>query len=463
MKTHPCPTTCCPTAGAGHAAKPKLITGTTPLVLHDYFALVGILVLGILATLGCRSHSAGAEEGTWQTARGSEIIVVEAVPVQAQPVERTVHFVGTLDAWETIDITPKVQGKVLAIHADVGDRVLPGALLLELDPVDYRLAVEEAQRALEAELARLGLREPPESSFDIDQLPAVQRAEAVRENSWRKYLREKELLERNAGSAQAFEQAETDWKVADAQLRQARLEAEAILAQVRHRQAALAVARQRLTDTQLFAPTAPDSTPSSGSPPYDFIVSERFVSAGEMVGAFPSAPAFTLVRDDILKLRVLVPERYLSQVRQNLEVFVTCDAYPGEKFPAQVARIYPTIDPANRTFQVECHVPNPDRRLKPGAFARAEVVLERNERALVVPREAVVRFAGVTKLFVIENEQARAVEVEIGTEGRDWVEVKGNLRAGALVAIDGQSRLVDGSRVKLRAPPADDGASASEE
>ncbi len=412
--------------------------------------LLGSLVMSGAFAAGCHLGHAETEDRIWQAGDTTDAIAVEITEVVSRPVERTIHLVGTLDAFETIRVTPKVEGKVAALYADVGDRVLPGALLLELDPVDYRLAVQEAEKALEAELARLGLTEPPDGDFDVAQLPSIQRAEAVLENAWRRYQREKEVLQRSAGSVQAFEQAETDWKVADAQLRQARLEAQATLAAVRLRQAMLATARQRLEDTKLFVPYPAEPYSGSLAPSYEYAVAERFVSVGEMVRVFPSTAAFTLVRDDVLKFRVLVPERYLSSVRPDLKVTLLSDAYPGEKFSAHIARIYPTIDPVNRTFQVECHVHNIGQRLKPGGFARAEVVLEKNDEALMVPREAILRVAGVTKVFVVDKARARAVEVQLGVEDREWIEIRGPLRAGDRVVVEGHTRLVDGSAVRVR-------------
>lgn len=106
------------------------------------------------------------------------------------------------------------------MHFDVGDRVAPGESLLELDPTDYQLAVEEARQSLNQELSRLDLRQSPSDTFDVEQLPSVESARLLLENAEQKFERQKTLLGQNASSGQAFEQAETDLKVADAALRQ---------------------------------------------------------------------------------------------------------------------------------------------------------------------------------------------------------------------------------------------------
>lgn len=410
-----------------------------------------VSLAGVWLLLGCRGRHPGAEDQRKDKVQAMQPVAVTVVPVEMRPLERKVAVVGTLYGFEQITVTPKVEGKVVAIFYDVGDRVPPGALLLEIDATDYQLAVQEAERALQAELARLGLTELPGDNFDIEQLPSVESARLIRENAARRYQREKELFARNAGVLQQFEQAETDLKVADAKLRQARLDASAILAAARHRQALLDVARQRLADTRLYAPVLP-AEPGTRSPPYDYVVVKRLLSVGEMVRAFPSTAAFELVRDDILKLRVLVPERYLKQVQVGMQVSLRSEAYPQEEFPATVARVYPTINPANRCFEVEAHVANFDHRLRHGGFAKAEVVISRNEHSPVIPIDALVQVAGVQKVFVVKNGVVRAVEIQVGTQGSGWIEAIGNLQEGDLVVTSGQSRLVDGAAVQVQQP-----------
>src|SRR5262249_42533348 len=113
-----------------------------------------------------------------------------------------------------------------------------------------------------------------------------------------------------------------------------------------------------------------------------------------------------------------------------------------------VARISPTIDVANRTFGVVIGIRNGDGKLKAGGFASAEIVV-RSDQVVTVPPEALVQFAGVNKVFVIEGDKARVIEVTVGTRDKEWVEV-GGLPAGAKVITSGQSQLVDGSPIRIR-------------
>lgn len=408
--------------------------------------LATVLTMCVAGCQGKKPESAKVDSVAGATVDAA--VPVSIASVEVREVERRVSVVGTLHGFERITITPKVEGRVQAIHFDVGDRVPPGKTLLELDPTDYQLAVEEAKRSLNQELSRLDLKQAPPENFDVEQLPSVESARLLLKNALQKFERQKTLLGQNASSGQTFEQAETDLKVADAALRQARINAQATLAAVKHRESLLNQALQKLSETEVKSPTLGKILRSSALK--DFVVAKRMASVGEMVRAFPSTPVFELVLDDVLKLHVMVPERYMSQVQMGLDVEVRVEAYPNEVFPGKVARINPTVDPQSRSFDVEAHVLNSDHRLRHGGFAKADVVVGTADKAITVPLEAVTRFAGVSKVFTVRDETAQEIEIAIGTQGPGWVEALGGLQAGDVVVTSGQSKLANGTRVTVR-------------
>lgn len=427
--------------------------------LHQAAAILGTfrvaratLVWASIAAFGmtgCHGKKAASTKANSVAEPAVAVAVpVSVVPVELRAVQRRVSVVGTLHGFERITITPKIEGRIQATYFDVGDRVAPGTTLLDIDPTDCQLAVNEAQQALNQELSRIDLKQPPSDDFDVEQLPAVESARLLLRNAQQKYERQKTLLSQNASSGQTFEQAETDMKVADAVLRLARVNARTTLAAIKHRESLLTLARQKLSETQVNAPTLGKKSQSSAGS--EFIVAKRMASVGEMVRAFPSTPVFELILDDVLKLHVMLPERYMAQVKTGLTVEVSVDAYPNEMFSGKVARINPTVDPQSRSFDVEAYIPNSDHRLKHGGFAKAEVIVGNADQALTVPLEAVTRFAGVSKIFKVQDGAAQEVEIAIGTQGSGWVEALGGLQASDVVVISGQSRLANGTRVTVR-------------
>jgi membrane fusion protein (multidrug efflux system) len=178
-------------------------------------------------------------------------------------------------------------------------------------------------------------------------------------------------------------------------------------------------------------------------------VARRFVSVGEYVR--PGSPVFSLVALDPLKLRGDVPERFAHELQVGQEVEVGVDAAPGIVFTGRLSRISPASNPQSRSVAVEALVDNGKRQLKPGFFANAAVITRTDDRALMVPQDAVVSFAGVTKVFVVRDGVAQEREVEAGTRSGDGlVEIISGVAAGDMVATSGLSKLENGASVSIR-------------
>jgi len=184
--------------------------------------------------------------------------------------------------------------------------------------------------------------------------------------------------------------------------------------------------------------------------PLTYAVTKRRASEGQTLKQGDAV--FDLVIENPLRLWVNVPERYHSDVRAGQPVRVRVASYPDTDFEGTVTRINPSVDPVSRTFQVEAAVPNNRGMLRPGGFAKASILANRNAQADMAPIESIIRFAGVTKLFVLEGEKVRAIEVETGQEKAGWVEVIGKLPKEAQVVTTGQTQLADGTAVTVRVP-----------
>jgi len=125
------------------------------------------------------------------------------------------------------------------------------------------------------------------------------------------------------------------------------------------------------------------------------------------------------------------------------------DAYREEIFKGTVTCISPTVDPESRTADVEIQVDNRDYRLKPGMFARVNLVVQRREQVLLLSKDSLLRKSGPTKVFVHNNGTASLREVSLGLEGEQFVEVLRGLQEGEEVIIAGQYELRDGMPVKV--------------
>jgi membrane fusion protein (multidrug efflux system) len=128
---------------------------------------------------------------------------------------------------------------------------------------------------------------------------------------------------------------------------------------------------------------------------------------------------------------------------------VVVDALGAERFLGTISRISPTVDPKSGTFRARVEVPDPTRRLKPGMFARVNIVYERRENALQLPRAAIVDADGTQSVFVVTGDKAEQRPVRTGLANNGWVEVVEGLDGRERVVVVGQAGLKTGSAVKV--------------
>ncbi len=379
-------------------------------------AFVGALVL----LGGCRGQS---QVSSAQNPAGGDVASpkrVQTTRVVAQPLEDTMMVVGTLTAYDQATLKVKVPGRLQTITVDLGSVVHRGQLIAQIEPRDYELRVEQAEAALAQARARLGL--PPEGTddrLDPEQTSLVRQARAVLEEARVNYERSARLLEEGIIPRSRFDADEAAYKVALSRYQDALEEVRNRQALLAQRRSELALARQQLADTAIYAP-------------FDGVVQERHTSVGEFLAV--GSPVVTIVRMDPLRLRAEVPEREAHRVRLGQRVRVMVEGDPAI-YAGRIVRLSPTIAPQNRMLVVEAEVRNPGR-LRPGAFARVEIIAGEGRPAPVVPPRAIVSFAGLEKVFVVQEGKAVEKRVTTGRRTGEWVEILSGLEPGEEVVLD---------------------------
>jgi membrane fusion protein (multidrug efflux system) len=210
------------------------------------------------------------------------------------------------------------------------------------------------------------------------------------------------------------------------------------LARLQESQARQALDQVRLAKTRLRAPFAG-------------VLGLRRVSPGDYVQI--GHDIVNLEAIDTIKLDFRIPEIYLAQVRPGQDVEVQVDAFPNRSFTGEVYAIDPGIDEETRTLRLRARIPNPDRTLRPGMFARAALALERREDALLVPEQAIIPLGDDKFVFRVENGKAALTQVEIGQRREGKVEIRAGLARDDMVITAGQTPKVrDGTPVNVVAP-----------
>ena len=183
--------------------------------------------------------------------------------------------------------------------------------------------------------------------------------------------------------------------------------------------------------------------------PIDGVVTARNYDAGDLYGM--SAPIYTVEQIVPVKLLVGISESDYTKVKKGDAIEITADAIPGKVFYGKVEKIYPTIDPATRTFTVEVVVDNKYKTLRPGMFARVVVNFGSNNN-VVVPDVAVVKQQGSGERFAyVLNEDGTVTyqKVVLGRRMGAEYEVLEGLQDGAKIVTGGQIRLKDGVKVTV--------------
>ena len=181
--------------------------------------------------------------------------------------------------------------------------------------------------------------------------------------------------------------------------------------------------------------------------PIDGVVTARNYDVGDMYAM--SAPLYTVEQIKPVKLLVAVSESDYTKVKKGDSVEISADAIPGKTFYGKIEKIYPTIDAATRTFNVEVVVANNYSTLRPGMFARVVVDFGSNNN-VVIPDVAVVKQQGSGERFVyVLNEDGTVTytKVVLGRRMGTEYEVLEGLSDGAKIVTGGQIRLKDGIRV----------------
>ena len=390
-----------------------------------------------LATLaGCGKKdlppqgSAGSGTGA---AKPAEEISVAVAPALRTSIPRKIEFVGSLAGAEQVTLSSEVEGTVETVRADLGDPVHRGQVLVSLVPDEFLQRKEQARAELDQVSSRLGIPAGTEGA-DIEKTSLVRKSLAEFDNARKDLERRKDLAGKNLIAMKEVDDADARFLVAEANVRAAREEANNLLATLRGKKAALAIAEKKLRDTGVKSPI-------------DGFIESRMVSTGEYVKV--GTPLFRIVDDRTIRLLGEVPEFYAASLTAGLPVELSVDGRPGKTYRGTLKRISPASNAANRAIQVEGNFPNANRELKSGFFGKAAILLRVDPDGVSVPKQAVVTFAGVEKVFVIDNNAARERPVKLGQDLGDRIEIVEGIAAGDRVAVSRTGKLVEGSRVRV--------------
>jgi RND family efflux transporter MFP subunit len=372
----------------------------------------------LLLAAGCKSgYQSGANQNT--PADNKTARQVKTARVEEMPFGETVTANGTLAAYDQSTASAKVAGRLSTITVDLGSVVRRGQMVAQVEVSDYKLRVQQAEAALAQARARVGLSpDGKDDAVNPEQTGTVRQARAVLDEAKVSRDRAAKLVQQGIVARSEFDSIDATYKVAVSRYQDAIEEIRNRQALVAQRRSELALARQQLGDTAVYAPL-------------DGIVQQKRASVGEYLAA--GAPVVDIVRMNPLRLQAEVPERDAGTVRFGQSVRVTVEG-DANVYVGQIKRLSPVITQQNRMLMVEADVQN-DGRLRPGSFAKAEIVTNDAKMAATVPNSSIVTFAGIEKVIVVQNGKALEKPVTTGRRNGDWTEIVAGVNIGDQVIV----------------------------
>lgn len=355
----------------------------------------------------------GFRPGGGRGAFGAQPMRVDSAGVARSDIAEQLQIVGNLTGAATVEVAPKINGRLRQVDLRLGDAVTRGQEVARVEDDELRQQVSQAEASYEVARATVRQREAD-----------LLLAETTRDRS-------QSLFSRALVSRQELDDAEARYQAANAQLDLAR-------AQFDEAGARLEELRINLDNTVMVSPV-------------DGFIGRRYLDPGAYVTS--NTAVVSVVDISLVRLVANLVERDLRLVEEGVRARIEVDAFPSESFEGRVARIAPVLDPATRTAEIEIEVPNSDFRLKPGMYARVRLVVGNKSQALVVPREAVVVRTSARGVFRVDSSggapTAQFVTLVTGLEDELHVEVVEGLSEGDRVVTTGAAGLQHGDPVLL--------------
>ena len=416
-----------------------------------------LAILGAAAIWAYRANVSTARPAmdmSMPVTAGDTPFPVTLAPVERGPMAGTVVYTGSVAAFSEEDIFPRVTGRIVEMPVYPGDAVRAGQVVARLDDLELGSRVREAEamavtaqanRAqMEADLvaARHGVAQmereltmvEAERGYAAGVLARAERLVTVGAISQQEY-------ENDRSMAQALDAKR---EAAQAKLEQARAMELSARRKLEAADSMVAQGRAALRTASVVRDYVTIVAPSSG------YVVKRLVAPGVLVQ--PGMAILKMAQVDRVRLQANVGERDIAAIRVGSPVTVTTTA--GQGFAARVTSVFPFIDQGPRTAVVEAIVDNHDRRLLPGQYVTMQLVTGERAGAMTVPRGAVTRLGGATKVWVARDGRAEPREVTTGFENADRVEIVRGLSGDERVIARGNEGLYAGARVKEAAAAA---------
>jgi RND family efflux transporter MFP subunit len=387
-----------------------------------------ILSLALLASCSSKSKESAARADA--KAEPAAVIQVSTAAVIERSTNRGVEVVGSLEAQDEVTVSSQASGNLESISVDLGSPVSRGQVIARIDQRELKLKRDQAEAALHQAEAKLGITR--DGKIDPQKQPDVRQAVAGLERARYDLIAAKKLFDAGTISNQQYDVYQKTVEQAEARYQASLENVRNLEAIIEEKRAALDLTKKQLADSDIISPITG-------------VVKEKTASRGEYLQ--PGKPVVTIVQINPLRLKLEVPETFAAGIARGQVVTLRVDSFADREFKGVIKRINPSMDEKNRSLIAEAEVANPNALLRPGMFARSQIVSNSTTMALMVPDKAVVSLAGVTKVFVADGGHAVERMVKLGARDGSLIEILEGVKSGERVITSNTEQLHDGSAV----------------
>jgi HlyD family secretion protein len=389
--------------------------------------------------------------GSHEEAPLKPVVDVKVAKAETADVRISVRAPASIFAREQANISSRLTAPIRKLLVRKGDNVAAGQVLAQLDNRDLLAQRDEAVAAVTDADANLQKVSSGTLPTDIERArgQAVS-AEAALNQAQKTYDRRRQLFEQGAIPQRDLLLSQTELAQANAAYEVAKKSLDLLQNQSRDKDILIAKskveqAQARLSFVKAQLEFTEIRSASTGT------ITEQFMFPGDM--AKPDVPLFTIMDLSIAIARAQIPESEAAAVRSGEAcTFVPSDD-KGASFDGRVSMVNQAVDPARRTIESWCEIPNPKRVLRGGMFGQVMFVTGVAPKSVVVPLTAVQLAEGTKKGFVmVAGEKGEAVkrDVEIGEVFEDKVQIKSGVTAGDSVIVQGAYGLPDGTQIRVQ-------------
>lgn len=368
-------------------------------------------------------------------------------------------FVGTIEGKRHSMVGSAVGGRVIEFCVNEGDRVQKDDPLAKLLTGNLDIQIRAARA--EHELRKHELLELKNGSREEEKRQAENRmkaAEAAMKFAKSRLSRTRELVGRNASTPNQLEDDASASDVAIETYLAAKATYDLVMAGARPEKILQAEARVDSAKEEIERLLDLLAKHTIRAPFDGYVVAEhtevgQWIEAGKIVAE--------VIEVDPIEIRVPVQEAYVSNLKKGATARIEVEALPNQKFSGEVTAIVPKADEKSRSFPVRVELRNTIDDdgvplLKPGMFARVWLPVNQKNQPLLVPKDALVLGGKQPIVYVVDETNkekliVKAVPAQVGIATQAWIEVRGDLKVGQKVVVEGNERLRPESEV-LMAP-----------